>query len=147
MSKYVISKLSNSGKINVEKLQGGYVFKPKKTNEKLLSVSKATMYNQEIIDEVLTVKFNQLFRRVVLLAYSVLNDDDASDDDCNIVLGEVELVKSILKNRYHKQLSYEKEQNFYKKLHLIELEMRNLQVRIKQNAIFLEFEQSIGRGK
>ena len=93
------------------------------------------------------MKFDKAFNRVVRLALRVINDDDATGDDCEIILGEVELVRQILLNRYQKYINQEKEKLFLKKLRLIENEMRMKQVQVKQKAIYLEqMEINKGRG-
>ena len=100
-----------------------------------------------MIDKILSMKFDKLFKQVVALALHVVNDDDATDSDTEMVLDEVELVREILLNRYQKFLRYEKEQLFLKKLRLIENEMRLKQVQIKQKAIYLEHQEQMNRGR
>lgn len=77
----------------------------------------------------------------------VINDDDATSDDAQIVLDEAELVKEILINRYNKYFKLEKEQLLLKKIHVIENEMRMKMVAIKQKAQYLEQQEELHRGR
>ena len=102
-----------------------------------------------MIEKILSMKFDKSFKQLVALALRVINDEDADDDTAMLVLDEVELVRQILLERYHKYISKEKEKLFLKKLRLIENEMRVKQIKIKQKAIYLEQqeEKSHGRGR
>ena len=95
----------------------------------------------------LSQKFNKSFKKVVALALQVINDEDSDEGNVAIVLGEVELVREILLNRYQKFLSYEKEQLFLKKLRLIENELRMKMVAIKRKAQLLEMQEEKTRSR
>lgn len=127
----------------------GYAFKPKLNNTKYITVNEVIIVNRQMIDEILTIKFEKNFKRLVAMALSVINDEDATDDsNTAIVLGEVELVRGILLNRYQKFLNHNKEELFLQKLRLIENEMRMKQVAIKQKAMYLEqFERESRMGR
>ena len=149
--KYSLAKtknISNIIELNSKKLDG-YKFKPKKIKDSYIKVSEVTIVDRVMIDKILTMKFDKSFKRLVTLAMNVINDEDATDDDVQIVLGEAELLREILENRYQKFLGYEKEQLLLKKLRVIDNEMRLKQVAIKQKAIYLEMmeSRSIGRGR
>ena len=104
-----------------------------------------------MIEKILSMKFDRSFKQLVALALRVINDEDADDDTAMLVMDEVELVRQILLERYHKYISKEKEQLFLKKLRIIENEIRVKQIKIKQKAIYLEQqreeEKSHGRGR
>ena len=146
MANYLINKGHHDKKIVAASDCTGYKFHPHITDDKFIKVKDVTVVDKDMIDKILTVKFNKSFRDLVRLAMSVLNDDEADDSDCEIVLDEIELVRQILLNRYQEFLSYEKEQLFLKKLRVIENELRNKQVREKEKAIYLEnLEKGKGR--
>ena len=102
-----------------------------------------------MIEKILSMKFDKAFKQLVAFALRVINDEDADDDIAMMVLDEVELVRQILLERYHKYINKEKEQLFLKKLRIIENEIRVKQLKIKQKAIYLEQqeEKSHGRGR
>ena len=120
MASYLINKNHHDGSILSMNSVDGYVFKPKAKSESYIKVKEVKIVDPKMIDKILTMKFDKLFKQVVAMALTVINDDDATDDDAQIVLDEVELVREILLNRYQKFLNYEKEQLFLKKLRLIE---------------------------
>jgi hypothetical protein len=145
MAGYLINKSHTDDSVVSIKELDGYTFKPR-PNSNYIKVNKVTIVDKLMIDRILSMKFDKAFNRVVKLALQVINDDDASSDDCEIILGEVELVRQILLNRYQKYISKEKEVLFLKKLRLIENEMRMKQVQVKQKAIYLEQQERL-RGR
>ena len=76
---------------------------------------------------------------------SVIDNDDSTDDDADIVLDEAELVKQILENKYRKYINYEKEQLFLKKVRIIENQIQMKKIEIKKKAIFLEMQERMNR--
>ena len=99
-----------------------------------------------MINEILTIKFNRRFKKLLTLVSAVLNDTDATDADTALALDEVQLVKEILLNRYQRFLNQEKEELFLKKLRVLENELRLKQVMInKQNMQYYEKSELRGR--
>ena len=136
MANYLIKKKhKDESVVSIKELEG-YTFKPRLTKDSYIKVNAVTIVDKVMIDKILTMKFNKSFKKVVQLAMRVINDDDADDDTAMIVLDEVELVRQILLERYHKYISKEKEQLFLKKLRIIENEIRVKQIKIKQKAIY-----------
>ena len=149
MSNYKVDKENKYQSVAKIRDLDGYDFRPRNKASNV-TISKVTIVDNLMIDKILSVKFDQTFRRLISLAMRVLNDDDASDDDVRIVLDEEKLIKEILQNRYSKYLRREKEVLFLKKLKVIENEMRMKQIAIKKKAIYLEElekEKSKGRGR
>ena len=147
MASYLINKShQDESVVSIRELEG-YQFKPRSTKDSYIKVNKVTIVDRVMIDKILTMKFNKSFKKVVALALQVINDEDSDEGNVTIVLGEVELVREILLNRYQKFLSYEKEQLFLKKLRLIENELRMKQVAIKRKAQFLEMQEEKTRSR
>lgn len=144
MASYLINKQHVDDSVISIKELDGYTFKPR-PNSNYIKVNSVTIVDRVMLDRILSMKFDKAFNRVVKLALQVINNEDASDDDCEIVLGEVELVRQVLLNRYQRFLKHEKEELFLKKLRLIENEIRMKQVQVKQKAIYLEQQVSRGR--
>ena len=147
MASYLINKSHQDESVVSIRELDGYQFKPKANKDSYIKVNQVTIVDRVMIDKILTMKFNKSFKKVVQLAMRVINDDDADDGDVSIVLGEVELVREILLNRYQKFLNFEKEQLFLKKLRLIENELRMKQVTIKRKAQLLEMENEKTRSR
>lgn len=147
MANYLIKKTHHDESVVSIRELDGYTFKPRLTKDSFVRVNEVTIVDKVMIDKILTMKFNKSLKKVVQLALKVINDEDADDGDATIVLGEVELVREILLNRYQKFLSYEKEQLFLKKLRLIENELRMKQVDIKRRAQLLEMENEKTRSR
>ena len=151
MAGYLINKKHCDDSVIKIKDVEGYTFRPRVSKKDYLKVSEVTIVDKQMIDKILSTKFDKSFKKVVNMASYVINDDDADDDAVKMVLDEVELVRQILLSRYQKFINHEKEQLFLKKLRLIENELRMKQVQIKQRALYLEQlayeEMSRGRGR
>ena len=123
----------------------GYKFNSKRSKN-IIKVSNVTVVDPKMINEILTIKFNRRFKKLLTLVSAVLNDTDATDADTALALDEVQLVKEILLNRYQKFLNQEKEELFLKKLRVLENELRLKQVMInKQNMQYYEKSELRGR--
>lgn len=144
MAGYLVNKDHQDNSVVSIKELDGYVFRPRPGHGNYINVNEVKIVDRVMIDKILSMKFNKSFKQLVSLALKVINDESDSsetDEACTMVLGEVELVREVLLNKYQKFLSYEKEQLFLKKLRLIENELRMKQVRIKQKAMWLERQQ------
>lgn len=151
MAGYLINKSHCDDSVVSIKELDGYTFKPKPGKGNYIKVNEVKIIDKVMIEKILSMKFDKAFKQLVALALRVINDEDADDDIAMMVLGEVELVRQILLERYHKYINKEKEQLFLKKLRIIENEIRVKQLKIKQKAIYLEQqyqeEKSHGRGR
>lgn len=151
MSSYFIKKDDKINKI-CKMYTGlhGYKFSPKNTKSKnYIDVNEVTIYNLEMIDSVLTTKFNRTFKKLVSMAQMIINeeDDDDTSSKTDLCLDEVELVRQIILNKYQDFLNYEKEELFLKKLKLIENELRVKQMMIKEKKVFLEQQEELSHGR
>ena len=147
MAGYLINKSHCDDSVVSIKELDGYTFKPKPGKGNYIKVNEVKIVDKVMIDKILSMKFDKSFKQLVALALRVINDEDADDDTAMIVLDEVELVRQILLERYHKFISQEKEKLFLKKLRIIENEMRVKQIKIKQKAVYLEQQEEKSRGR
>lgn len=128
-------------------ISDGYSFSPHLNTDRYIKVKKVKIVNAMMIEKILTTKFEKQFRQLVSLALNVLNDEEASEEGTEIVLGEVELIREILLNRYEKYMNQEKEKLFLKKLRIIENEIRMKQIKIKQKIMFMQMEEEMSRSR
>ena len=77
----------------------GYKFNSKK-EKNLMQVSHITVVNPQMIDSILSLKFNKRFNKLLKYINFILNSDDNDSTNIAIALNEVELLRSILLNRY-----------------------------------------------
>ena len=147
MAGYLINKSHRDDSVVSIKELDGYTFKPKPGKGNYIKVNEVKIVDKVMIEKILSMKFDRAFKQLVALALRVINDEDADDDTAMIVLDEVELVRQILLERYHKFISQEKEKLFLKKLRIIENEIRVKQIKIKQKAVYLEQQEEKSRGR
>lgn len=125
MTSYLIKKnVQTNSIVSMQYDLAGYKFNPKKRGNSYIEVKEVTVINPNMIDNILSIKFNAQFNKLMASALKVVKDDDATEGDAQVVLGEVELIRQIITNRYQKFLKRSKEDMFLKKLRLIENEMR-----------------------
>lgn len=120
-------------------LMEGFEFTPKNKN-----INKITIIDSELINNILSIKFNEKFKKLTKLIMLLLNDDDSSESDLIIALDEAERLKSVLQNKYHKYLIKEKYSIFIKRLNMIESEI-NFKIISKHSINSLE--SYIGKGR
>lgn len=147
MAKYIIIKdKDDNRKLYMEPEINGYKFKPK-MNDKYLKVNDVKVMDEEMIDNILTIKFNKMFKKLLTISLKVINSDDADEGDTQLALDEVEMVREILLNKYQNFLNQEKETLFLKKLRVIENQLRMKQVMIKEKAMMQNYQEIMEEGR
>ena len=147
MPSYLINKKKSIKEIKSIQDIDGYQFEPNLDNKDLIKVTKVTVVDKKMIDKILSMKFERYFRRLVMLAKMLIENDDSTDDDADLVLDEAKLVKEILENRYKKYLGYEKEQLFLKKVKIIENQVQMKKIEIKKRIIYMEMQERMNRSR
>ncbi len=147
MPSYLINKKKSIKEIKSIQDIDGYQFEPNLEHKDLIKVTKVTVVDKKMIDKILSMKFERYFRRLVMLAKMLIENDDSTDDDADIVLDEAQLVKEILENRYKKYLGYEKEQLFLKKVKIIENQVQMKKIEIKKRIIYMEMQERMNRSR
>lgn len=118
MSRYLIKKDTDSDKIIcIQYDLAGYKFHPKMNENAEINVKEVTVYDKNMIDNVITKKFERNYQKLYLLVYQVLNNPDSTDSDRGRCLTEIDRLASVLKNKYLKFLSYEKNRYFLDRLY------------------------------
>lgn len=138
---YVLTKNNEKVSLYSINIKNGYAFKPK-NKANVLRVNKVIVLDPLLVDNILTIKFETRFKKLLKLVTFILNNEDATTGDTNLALDEVALLKSILLNRYQKFLSEEKELLFLQKLRILENNLRS-----KEFAINMKYQEYIEESK
>jgi hypothetical protein len=147
MASYVIRKKNKNNEIvYMEYSMPGYTFSPKKIVS-YLNVKNIKVIDNQMSDNILSIKFTERFKKLLKLVSLYLNDDDASDSDTSLVLDEVSQIKSILLNKYQKFINNEKEELFLKKLRLIENEIKIKDLKIKEKCLQMSNQTEKGKSR
>ena len=127
----------------------GYKFTPKSKDNAKISVSQIVVVNPSMIDKILTIKFNAMFKKLVAYVANFLNDEDTDSSDAMFALTEIDRLKSIIMNKYHSYIALEKQKFFLNQLSILEqqLNMKMLMQYQFNQTPFLEEEQIQGRGR
>lgn len=149
MASYLIKKENKTNQIKSMEQFHGYTFSPKKKEgeKRYIDVNEVTVYDSNMIDTILTTKFNRTFTKLLAMIQQVLDDDEATTSQTELCLDEVELVRQILLNKYEEFLNHEKEQLFLKKLRIVENELKVKQMFIKERLMFLQEQEELKQGR
>ncbi len=125
MSSFLIKKVDKKKFKKMIINNDGYKFKPNITNSEII-ISHITLYNESMIKTILVKRIEKNFKRVAKITYDVItSDDDSSTSDAIMALDEVARLRSIILNRYQKYLEKKLEEEYLKRLRLLENELRS----------------------
>ena len=113
------------GKVTYQK-RDPYVFNPSyHKREDVIDVSKLSIYNKDMTNNILSAKYIRRYKNILKMIYLLFRDEFPSDDGYPVVLGEIEKLRCLILDKYHKYLSQENEKLFLDELSYIENEVRN----------------------
>lgn len=128
MSSYLIKKDQYTGEIiYMEYDLEGYKFKPRNDGTKpYIKVNSVTIYKPEMIDRLLTKKFEKKFDRLaqIIMRFLYQEDEDCDESDFFILLDEVARLKSVVDLKYKKYLKNEQYKEYVDKLYFLDNQVR-----------------------
>lgn len=150
--KYVIIKTNRNGEITLETLNkiNGYKIKPKNScNYKGISVDSMIIIKPSFIEKVLKKKIKKKLEFYLNYIINLVEEDD--DDSCMKALDEIERFRSTIEAKYRQYLDDKYINLLYKKLALIEYEIKNklkiTKKTVKQSIPKLEIEEVVEERK
>lgn len=128
MSSYLIKKDASTGEIiYMEYDLEGYKFRPKNDGEKpYIKVNSVTIYKPEMIEHVLTKKFERKFAKLssIILKFLYQDDEESDSGDFEILLDEIARLKSVVDLQYKKFLSNQEYKDYIHKLTFLDAQVR-----------------------
>lgn len=124
----------------------GYNFKPKNKNDRL-NVNNVMIVKPAMIEKILYIKFNKIYLNISNIVLNYLaSDDEVDDGTCEILLSEVDRIRSIYLKQYEKYLKKLDNIDFLEKLNFLykELEIKSLRIAKIQE---LNYDYDMNRGK
>lgn len=137
---------SNSEIVFINGELNGYDFTPKDSAKNNLKIDQIIIVNPTMTDKVLTIKFKQRYKRLLMIVLSILNDPDSTSGDIEIVLDEVAKMRDILLHKYQKFLKKEKERLFLEQLRALENSLRARLQEIREYEYYVANSLSSGFG-
>lgn len=122
-----------------------YVFNPSyHKSDSIIDINKLSIYNKMMINNVLVKKYVRRYKTLLKMVYLLFNDAFPGDSGYPAVLGEIDKLRGILLDKYHKYISVENEKHFLKQLDYIENETKK---RFIEERIFAQpaFEKGVLR--
>lgn len=149
MASYLIKKNKDTNEIVYMSYDlDGYKFKPKNKNDRL-NVNNVMIVKPAMIEKILYIKFNKLYMNIsnVVLNY-LASDDEVDDGTCEILLAEVDRIRSIYIKQYEKYLKKLENIDFLEKLNFLykELEIKNLRI-CKNFELNYDYEMNVGKSR
>lgn len=143
MASHSIKKENNGNEIvYINGELKGYDFSPKDSSNNNLKINQIVIINPTLTDKVLTIKFKQKYKRILMITLSILNgaNEDTTSGDIEIVLDEIAKMRDILLNKYKKFLKKEKEKVFLEQLRSLENSLRAKLFEIREYELYLSNE-------
>lgn len=140
MASHSIKKENNNNEIVYIKGElKGYDFNPKYSSNNNLKINQIVIVNPTLTDKILTIKFKQKYKRILIITLSILNGaiEDTTTGDIEIVLDEIAKMRDILLNKYKKFLKKEKEKVFLEQLRGLENSLRAKLFEIREYELYL----------
>lgn len=146
MANYSIKKDNNNEEIvymsgNIK----GYDFSPKNSNK--LKIDQIMIINKNATDKILTVKFKQRYKKLLMVVLSILNDSDSTEGDIMIALDEIAKMEDILINKYKTFLKKEKERVFLEQLEGLRKSLQSRLQEIRNYEYYLNNELNNYHGR
>jgi len=98
----------------IEEKETEYKFLFNKKNEKIY------IYNDELVEKIIDNSFNQKYRKLLYIVMDIVENEDSSDSDEELILFKIEDLKNILLNKYYKYISKMSLNKYMKMLMLLE---------------------------
>jgi hypothetical protein len=89
-----------------------------------IKAKKVVISDKELQTKYVKQRINRKIDKIITFILRILEEDDASSDDVNIVLDEISKFKGIVINKYKKYLSVSDYKSYLTKLILIEEEFK-----------------------
>lgn len=102
----------------------GYKFTPKSKENAKVHVNQIMIINPELIDKILTIKYNSMYKKLVTFIREYLSDANASEGNGVFALTEIDRLKSIIMNKYKAYISREKQKLFLENLAKLEKQIQ-----------------------
>lgn len=147
MSSYLIKRNKETNEITYMTYDfDGYSFKPKNKAD-YLNVNNIMIVKPDMITKILHIKFNKIYQNMARIVLEYLASDEETDDGtCEILLNEIDRLRSIYLKQYEKYLKKLENINFLEKLNFLYKELEKKQLRITAN-YELNYDYDISRGK
>lgn len=125
MARYILKRKNKNKKIKQFNFEDcGYTLKPNIKNNHLIKISNLFLFKEDSIHALLIKQYEKSFRRLAAIAYSTINDEDATSSDAIIALDEVARQKSRLIKKDKEYLTKEEEEKLKKRFKMLEQELK-----------------------
>ncbi len=135
MNKYKVIKISESKTSkDLNKTIDGFDIKPKNIVKKknTVRVSNARIADKALIKFLINKKIDKKYNMIFVKITEIASDDDDDGSKMEQLLGEVELFRSLLKNKYAKYLDLDEYHSLENRMYLISKELKKRIMDLKE---------------
>lgn len=102
-----------------------YVFNPAyRKSDKIIDIDKLSLYNSDMTNNILVKKYIKRYKHLLKMVYLLFNNEIPTGDGTPAVLSEIDKMRGIINDKYHKYITLENERLFLKELDYIEKELK-----------------------
>ncbi len=144
MSKgFIINKNNKNKEIEIleYEMDNGFNVSPKNKVKKgnSINVTKVIFMSPTLIEKILNKKIDKQYNKIINLVTTIISDDEGNNsDDSSFMIGvlnEIELFKSIVKNKYSKFMKEEQTEKLLKRLSIMSKELRKRILEIEEEKV------------
>lgn len=136
--KYKVDKNANNKEIKkINSNLDGYDIKPKnEVNKKnTIKVSKAKINNENLIRCLINKKIDKRYSIIYQMVTEIATDDSDDGAKMGILLNEIELFRSILKNKYAKYMEMEEYHSLENRMYLMGREIKRKLMELEEEKL------------
>lgn len=144
MESYILKNMEKEEKVLLYQERNGYSFSPK---NRCYRVEKITILNQGMVECILKDKVINRYNRLLQIIYNLVTsgNDESTSGDVLVTYTEIDRLRNILLNKYYRYLKREFIEEYLKKLHALEIQLKKVHVMELEQEI--EVEEEKGRGR
>lgn len=81
---------------------------------------KITIYDKKMIENTIDKQFNQNYRKLLYIITDIINSDDATDSDIELLKLKIDNLRQLILNKYYKFISKELLNKYLKMIMILE---------------------------
>jgi hypothetical protein len=155
MNKFSLQKDKKKKKVQNNFLPlEGFSIKPKlKKHALLIDVTKITLIEEQVKNEMIQKQFDRMFRKLVAMVIDVSESSSSTASDCIIALNEVTKTADMLERKYKKDLQKKELEKLKKKCWLLDNTLKKKLLEIQTNMMLKQmtlqdnYQEEKGRGR
>ena len=110
-------------KDKIKKINSEFTILEKEKDYKFIFNKKSEkiyIYNEELVEKTIDSSFNQKYRKLLYIVMDIVENEDSTESDAELILFKIDELKNLLLTKYYKFISKELLNKYLKMLLLLE---------------------------